>query len=678
MVFFNKFLTLFLIISLVNFSTVTPLFAADSSNSSFAENIKSFTPEGKSDLQTEAYMSLILMVGVGVIVKGLIASCVGFKADTIAAAGASVIYLSSEIKSVMDYDEIEFETISLTGDDKNAQKAALEKQKKMYEVIKETQKDKKGLQKIAAAGFAGAAAIATYKHLMNERSFDKCLTALKNADFKMKTSCSSAASTTGGVAAAPACAKCTASLNAMKIVIGEMAQEGTSDESSVAMVGKIKAKKAEFKVALQSCLVPPPSLYGGKEVNLACSAWALGYETSLTSCRPKKMTEKVLKEVVTFQDGFNSLNILFSFLLPMTIAGVEKTKQLTTVLGLGAAGTGIFLGLKSTMAKEFDLMMAKPKSRAIAFGALGILAYYNSTVTDSIIEKMDSNITELDKILKGMKTTTSSHVDTPSSLIVSPLSTAGVGADSGALASFGSGGLQAIGDSETDICLLGYDSFGNCKSMENYFKSTTESDMPKFDTNLQKSLGLVGKNVDKVTSGVNVKSGSIVSDAKLLNKLGAFKANNRVEEKLNKYLKKKGKKPTSFEVETASFLNRLKKKADKYLGSRGINKKGSLSNKQPSSILFRGDNKDSDKATEMPLKPLQVESAIFGSGNKLKFALGSNIDGSENSDNDDISGVGEGDLSKGFKDKKEYSLGIAAINHGKSNLSLFVLIISSM
>src|SRR3989339_945925 len=78
--------------------------------SAHAQSIN-FTPEGEDALESSQMMTLIIMVGVSVVVANLLAGCVGWKRDVIAAAVAAAAFIYSEISAWGAYNDIKFKTV---------------------------------------------------------------------------------------------------------------------------------------------------------------------------------------------------------------------------------------------------------------------------------------------------------------------------------------------------------------------------------------------------------------------------------------------------------------------------------------------------------------------------------------------------------------------------------------
>jgi hypothetical protein len=153
-------------------STNNIAYAADEAGST----TKSFDPESPEEI---SIMNIIMLVAIGFVAKTIMISCVGFPLDVIVAAAAAAAYIAGEVMAIISYNDLTYESIDYEeGDLTQDQVKTFEDQKKMYEDVVETAETKLILQQAAAAGFAGAAAIALFKGNKHDGTRAGCEAAL--------------------------------------------------------------------------------------------------------------------------------------------------------------------------------------------------------------------------------------------------------------------------------------------------------------------------------------------------------------------------------------------------------------------------------------------------------------------------------------------------------------------
>ncbi|OFZ21409.1 MAG: hypothetical protein A2202_05550 [Bdellovibrionales bacterium RIFOXYA1_FULL_36_14] len=329
-------------------------------------------------------LNMVTMLGVGAVSKSLL-TCKVKTTDTTIAAASGISYLGGEVYSFFAYKGVEAKYLEygrdIDGKLIDSDKKALEALKNNYESIKDVTTTKKYLQYAAAAGFTTSAVLAYWDAYEVSELKEACKMALQTTVSKCAIE--------GTIESA-----CLASLpdvirkeNLLDAILGS-SDKKTSKEAKT----EIELKSDEAAIALKStCSVAPCA----QEAILVCDHYKKELKRTLGEC-----DETDLKDPFFQQDNQTlKKSAYWEFLLSSAMA----ENKLTSVLGMGAVGVGVYLGMVDKQAGYVDKMISKPFNRGVAFSAFAGLSYLAAKSSDEVIKTLEKNINRIEKVLAPMK-----------------------------------------------------------------------------------------------------------------------------------------------------------------------------------------------------------------------------------------------------------------------------------
>lgn len=400
-----------------------------------------------SNSKSQAYLSLLNSLVIGYVTSSLLANCKKMDTDIMMAAAGGLVYIYGEVTSSIDnvksveQIEKEYKEAKKQG---NGQTAALEALRDDYKKQNESAIKKAQFQKAGAAALAGSAAISFYKSMQEELNGANCSAQIETASAAVKTgqgtTCTTEALANSGVSIANCnleftnCS--TALLNAQTLLTKEQIVS-SSPQKSMTMAPEIASLQKARDSSIGMCNTPRTSLYV-KSLEGACLTFTGVKAQASAVCDMKsfqivknnnlninsairKYIVKNIDESNYIKENLKSYEIknLKTALLNYLEFGIDLlapkahalSGNMTKYLGLGAVGLGIYVGLTKTTSNAIDLMINRPRGRAIVFGGLAGSIFYASTVSGDIAEKAQKNANELDRVIKNGKKTNTTGIE---------------------------------------------------------------------------------------------------------------------------------------------------------------------------------------------------------------------------------------------------------------------------
>jgi len=329
-------------------------------------------------------LNMVTMLGVGAVSKSLL-TCKVKTTDTTIAAASGISYLGGEVYSFFAYQGVEAKYLEygrdIDGKLIDSDKKALEALKSNYENIKDVTTTQKYLQYAAAAGFTTSAVLAYWDAYKVSELKESCKLALQTAV--------SGCAITGTIESA-----CLASLpdvirkeNLLDSILGASDKKSSKEAKT-----EIEMKSDEASIALKStCSVAPCA----QEAIMVCDHYKKELKRTLGEC-----DETDLKDPFFQQDNQTLKKV---GLWDLFFASAFAQNKLTQVLGMGAVGVGVYLGMVDKQAGYVDKMISKPFNRGVAFSAFAGLSYLAAQSSDGVIKTLEKNINRIEKVLAPMK-----------------------------------------------------------------------------------------------------------------------------------------------------------------------------------------------------------------------------------------------------------------------------------
>ncbi|MCK5073649.1 MAG: hypothetical protein KAQ98_09505 [Bacteriovoracaceae bacterium] len=325
-------------------------------------------------------MSTITMIAIAAVARGFF-SCRTKTSDTLVAAAAGGAFVAGEIITFLKFKEIQQKTISYNYDENgiliDADKTALLEERRLLLNAMKTIKTKKNFQNAAAAGFTAAAGLAIWGKMSLVKAKASCLAAANAAT----ASCGAEASS--GNASVAACLEGISSTQATAAKIEYVSK--THSPSSVKS-NEIQSNVIMLSAKIKQCLSSSCAM---KAVT-SCELYAQKLGKSLNRCTGATNTVS----------GGTALRKVFKLIFPEACAFTGKS--LGSMIGLGAVGVGIYMGVKAKSANFIDLYMATYEKRVYVFGAMAALALLASKETGKKINDLKKQIGKIDDILASV------------------------------------------------------------------------------------------------------------------------------------------------------------------------------------------------------------------------------------------------------------------------------------
>ncbi|OFZ26761.1 MAG: hypothetical protein A2381_06375 [Bdellovibrionales bacterium RIFOXYB1_FULL_37_110] len=336
-------------------------------------------------------LNLVTMLGVGAVSKSLL-TCKVKTTDTTVAAASGISYLGGEVYSFFAYKGVEAKYLEygrdIDGKLIDSDKKALEALKSNYENIKDVATTKKYLQYAAAAGFTTSAVLAYWDaHEVSDLK-EACKVALQTA----ATKCATGATINPATSAIDS-----ACLSSLPTVIKkenelDLSVQTAESKPSTEAKTEIEQKSDEAASTLKSTCV---DALCAQDAVMVCDKYKKELRRTLGEC-----SEADLKDPIFQQDSIKPVGIGFWDWLLATAMAESK---LTSVLGMGSVGVGVYLGMVDKQAGYLDRMISKPFNRGVVFSAFAGLSYLAAKSNDEVIKTLEQNINRIEKVLAPMK-----------------------------------------------------------------------------------------------------------------------------------------------------------------------------------------------------------------------------------------------------------------------------------
>jgi hypothetical protein len=527
----------------------------------------------------------IVMLATGFIASRLLINYKPFDAksnipgDVMVAAAAGVAFIAGEVMSNMKFkgtmEEMTAEVTMKKGTPNQEQIEYLQKLKTSYEEAKKTTKTKKTLQQAAAAAFAVAGLMATWKAYEEYSMMSECEAGIVKATAALDI-CTEATSTTladGGTALRAACQACS---NPLKTVGGLLPK--------LQIARQTPGKSLSEKATAESIYRP------------ALTALTTAQGTCTTSLTPAKTQPLVLKcqnalntqtlnqvfSVLPEKIGSNNLlnKILYPLGAPVFSYEMMQSKEMDNsffeksinllfpsaqaswlpMLGLTSGALFGYFGLTYTgLAVETDLLMFVPFNRIFAWGTLGALSMLAVKSSENTLNKLDENISKIEKILSELGSLQKA---------IASQNVKGIGISVQTVDPFSAQMEPYAPDKKTKSQCMTSNATSNCSSLEDQMKSV--SGFTQLPPALQ-TLATQSANLGDSLSGSTGINGAAMSSANSL--AGKQNAINGLLKKsqnnLNNLLKKNGKKSIDFDKEQNKLFNSMAASVKKSLMKKG-------------------------------------------------------------------------------------------------------------
>ncbi len=521
-------------------------------------------PEGSEML------SSITMIAIGVIGTRMAINYKPMTTDVMVAAVGAASFIAAEVMTnlkIKNTMETMTATITKSSDGKNdqAQIDHLVELKKSYEEARDATETKKKFQLVAATAFAGAAAMAVYYSFQDEMMEKACLGALKAAYAPLGTC---AANVESGTEAA-ACANCSAQLKIFESTYNLKKAGEKIPSPSIALAADERIKNVILEGS--DC----KTAFGGTASGIASGVGA--------ACRPALTFDSLIHSSgapsVTINNDNNLLNqILFGS--QRSIAHYElyqSTENYSLVnqamnlimpqaeaswipmIGLAGGAAASYFLIQGPLAAAIDTQMYVPLRRGIVFGVLAGLSYLASKSSQDQIDKINANITNIDKILAELNNLKNGvDVKTAAEQQLKMQSVLGITNPEIAINPNPNVKMDCIGSTGNT----------NCKALDlQSINGPSLSGVPDL-----KSLATTAANLGNGMSGTNTMSSATLASANnLLGKQNAIsKLLAKAQSNLNEQLISSGKPAIDFAGEQKNLLNSWNKQTAKSLRAGGM------------------------------------------------------------------------------------------------------------
>jgi hypothetical protein len=539
-------------------------------------------PEGSEML------SSITMIAIGVIGTRMAINYKPMTTDVMVAAVGAASFIAAEVMTnlkIKNTMETMTATITKSSDGKNdqAQIDHLVELKKSYEEARDATETKKKFQLVAAAAFAGAAAMAVYYSFQEDMLQGVCEKTIATAQTSLTTcvttgtaAAATIASTVGTAAPAlykavddgKSCATCTAEMaNYLKDL--EIAQKYSKLPKPSAAVS-LEMKKYEITLNAPACKMPG---FTNTAMNSAVSASCQPLLTSNLFTRTMNPAPEVAKnennflnqilfgshktianyELFQSSENYSIVNQAINFILPQAEA------SWLPMMGLAGGAAASYLLIKGPLAAAIDTQMYVPMRRGIVFGVLAGLSYMASKSSQDQIDKINANIENIDKILAELNNLKNGvNVKTAAEQQLKMQSVLGITNPEIAINPNPNVKMDCIGSSGNT----------NCKALDlQSINGPSLSGVPEL-----KSIATTAANLGNGMSGVNTMSSATLANANnLLGKQNAIsKLLAKAQSNLNEQLISSGKPAIDFAGEQKNLLNSWNKQTAKSLKAGGM------------------------------------------------------------------------------------------------------------
>lgn len=387
----------------------------------------------------EQYLSILNALVIGFVTASLIKSCKKFSTDMMLAAAGGVAYIYAEVSSTIKDKKARDDIEEAYKDDKkngnNGQVAALEAEKESYEEIAKTAEDKAKVQKIAAAAFAAASVVGITKSIALKTAEGNCLAGIGEVEIEFSAVCSAACADPTG----SQCAACNAEMaKCMPGAVGKQTSvtaNVATQEAPATSAGKSPTISANDKTSLTAFTAACTGPYGSAvtaKAQAICGLVSGALDESLAVCVPGMMgvlsgntrsdymdSNEVIAQWVDMKvESDSSINKnmnseekgLLAEAMKRIIFGIDylvptANASMMNYLGLGAAGLGVFMGLKGITSKTLDLWISTPGHRAIVFGAMAASVFIAANASDKIADQARGNAGKLAGVIANAKGT---------------------------------------------------------------------------------------------------------------------------------------------------------------------------------------------------------------------------------------------------------------------------------
>ncbi len=501
-----------------------------------ATSTSTFKPQ---KIDTADYISLITMLVLAVAATALVATCeIGPNVEVYLFAASALTYILGEIAVNLSYKKISTKEIEYNenGDLTDKQYKSLVALRDSYKDVKGSAETKRTLQLAAGAGMLAAAGIAGGLYAKQKIQHALCVSALEKV-------------TANPVDCTPAqLLECKA---AAKVAFGEEIKieiEKDVTMPSVPADAEVTTSAAKAWGAVQAC----EACQGSIGLNAVCgSKWAQDRLHGVACVVAENDSPSLFKSAPK-----NWLAQAFNVFIPSA-----KADDLIGMLGIGAVGIGIVVGLLIAKKTFIDNLISHPGKRALLFAAAGGIAMATSLSTSNIIKSCKSNISKIDQILNqyaNYNNASSVNGGQINSQVTTKLSE---GDD-------GIGSAFSFPNGQKVACLSKENKNGSCPSLNAMYEGTKTKDAKsgavsslgelKIDPGVASIASNMLQGADEVQGNSSLSSGALAKFAAAANQQNAARmALTKSRQGLNDFLKDNGQKTIDFEAQEKDLQKQL-------------------------------------------------------------------------------------------------------------------------
>jgi hypothetical protein len=624
---------------------------AQQSSEAGAQNLKTFTPSGAKGLEVAGdYISILVLIAVGMVVKSMMLACVPKTMDMWIATAGAVIYIAGELMTLLTFksesnSKVDYVENQLT----EAQVQTLEEQKGNYEKAKKAADNKAMLQMAAAAAFLAALATAGILGAKYKATELAWMTNLKASAAKVEVVAAAEAKTQATLnpaasAAALAAAKEVVATNAISIAAivkqsatneipaASIAQEAADLATMTSLAAALNAELAAGTAAGSAGAVATSGSIAAvvsKDNVMMATVKALKLQ-SFSVCNPAVLAAPIAS------NGSKSLHPLLDSFLPLVLNSAYASGNPLKQWGLPIAVVAVLLLSKTKLALMVDNWLYSPFKRMALWGVFAGMMGAGVMMSKAASGRIQKNIDEIDKILAQHRARLgqdgladlSNGTGTGNQQLINNRHTNGprINIDDPAL-TFDGSALQ---------CQVGVAKNGRCVSAREGITNAISTANIPLGATVGGAAQLAGQVVDSL-QGQSVLNREALAAINDLGGRGAAlnKIRKKVEDKINDDLKKAGQKPLDNDKFAKDFMANATGLVKKAMNEKGMSSAGLLAAFGPLPVM-PATEKASDAELEEAIAAVAVPGAPgtavvspgVGSGN-LDLGLDDEVLGEE-------------------------------------------------